>query len=86
MDGMGILCRVPNMSPEFLTLLDWFVHKSLFPTRPVYETVVGAGKIQEFITECYAAHSAPGAREELAAGQSNLFFLNSELISFFLEW
>ena len=61
---------------EFLTFLDWCLHKEPFGTWPDYERIIDRETTHKFLTACYEQHSALGARDKLAAGQSNCTSFN----------
>ena len=68
-DGGEVLRQAQYMSVQFCTLLDWFLIKAPFGTRPEFERRVDHQVVAKFLADCVEQHSAPGARDELAVGQ-----------------
>jgi hypothetical protein len=67
-NGVATKKRVQYMSPQFLTMIDWCVHKAPFGSRVTYEKLVDVEVVRKFLTECYEQHTSEGAREQLAEG------------------
>jgi hypothetical protein len=63
--GKTVRAKEPLIGPPFLMLCDYLLHRALFFGKSFYEQKVSAEARQAFLNMSRAAHTAPGAREDL---------------------
>ena len=63
--GKTVRAKDPLIGPPFLMLCDFLVHRALFFGKSFYEQKVSTEARQAFLNMSRAAHTAPGARQEL---------------------